>query len=100
MAGRQEDELALAVLVQRPQAGRLLVAGLGLGLHLHLLAQIQVQLGGGDDAVALAFGDQVGVALLQRVEQGQGEGGVQAIARRPRAPRLASPASTSSAFWS
>ena len=85
MAGHEEDELALAVLVERPEAGGLLVVSLLLGLHLHLFAQIEIEFGGGDDAVALAFGHQVGIAFRQRIEQGQGEGRVQTLLAGPRA---------------
>ncbi len=73
VAGHEEDELALAMLVQRPQARRLFMAGLFFSLHFDLFTQVEVQLGGGDDAVPLAFGHQVGSAPRQSVDQRQGE---------------------------
>ena len=77
LAGDVEDELALLVLAQGPEA-RGLAASAGDGLGLEAVLQVDEELGGGDDAVA-AGGHEVGAAL-QGFEEGHGEGGVGAVA--------------------
>ena len=91
----QKDELALVVLLQGEEAGRLAqtlactLTGLD-GLRLHLVADVRIELGGGDDTVAFHVALGVGSAG-QSVEQGLGKGRVIGVVfgRAARAGRLA-----------
>ena len=69
----QEDELALVVIAQGKESGRLTLALPRVDrLRLDAVADVGVDLGGGDHAVAFASGAEIRVAR-QRVEQRERE---------------------------